>query len=190
MGVAIKIKRAIQKHDTQTNVQRQVWIAQAFGMKYSTHYLVAQVPPRQGNAAHGDRSVVPLQTKLLPIHEPGRDEDAQRHGHQQQGTEERHHGRGPVESDPGVQAIVESVSRPTQLPGAKILMAALLVEVSEQKEEQQGDEPRDDDHADRDTVHSAGNTSAADYNRPTCKESEIPMFSHHSRQNNIIFRWA
>jgi hypothetical protein len=41
------------------------------------------------------------------------------------------------------------------LPGAKVILPGLLVEVGENQEEQQGDNPGHNNHADRNAVHGA-----------------------------------
>ncbi len=56
---------------------------------------------------------------------------------------------------PGIQDVVERVSSPAQLPGAKVVLPGLLVEVSEDQKEQQSNHGGHNDHTDRDAVHGA-----------------------------------
>ena len=48
---------------------------------------------------------------------------------------------------------MQSVCSPAQLPSAKILLPALLVQVGKNKEQQQGDNARYDDHTGGDVIH-------------------------------------
>ena len=48
---------------------------------------------------------------------------------------------------------MKRIGGPPHLPGAEIVLPALLVKVSEHQEEQQGHEARDDNHVDADTIH-------------------------------------
>ena len=88
-------------------------------------------------------------------HQASRDEYAKRHRRQKQRSQQRYHGRGIAEHAPGVENIVERIGSPSQLPGAKIVLPGLLIEVSENQEEQQGYHTGDNNHTDRDAVHGA-----------------------------------
>ena len=57
-------------------------------MKHPADTLGSQIPYCQPYAPYAKRDVVPSHAESLPAHEPGRDEDAKRHRHQQQRTED------------------------------------------------------------------------------------------------------
>ena len=59
----------------------------------------------------------------------------------------------------GIETIVQGIKRPGQLPGAKVLLPALLVKVGKQQEEQQGHDPWHHHHADGEAIHIPGNSS-------------------------------
>src|SRR5262249_23135637 len=103
-------------------------------------------------------SILPAQVKLLP-HQAGRDVDAQRHRHQQQPADKSRHRRWTIESVPRIQAKAQGVKRPRHLPGTKILLPALLIEVGEQQEQQQGNYPGNDHQTDGEATHTARNRS-------------------------------
>ena len=63
--------------------------------------------------------------------------------------------RGIAERTPGIEDVVERVSSPSQLPGAKVVLPGLLVEVSEDQEEQQSDHGGYNNQTNRDAVHGA-----------------------------------
>src|ERR1700746_2468877 len=75
-------------------------------------------------------------------------------------------------SAPAIESIVKGVGGPSQLPGAEIILPALLIKIGKDKEKQQGHKARNDDHTDADTIHDAQNTLV------------LLMFSRPARQNN------
>ncbi len=129
-------------------------------MEYPAHHLLFQVPQAQPYACQAHRDVVPAQAKSF-AHQARRNEYAERHRRQQQRGQERHHGRGPAEQTPGIQDMVERVGSPSQLPGAKIVLPGLLVQVRENQEEQESYHGRYYDHTDRDAVHGAMTATSA-----------------------------
>ena len=160
MCIVIKIERAIQQHGAQTNIQRQVCIGCARGGKPAHRRRQPQIPPGKPQSRNPNQHVIPSQDEFLPPHQPRRDEDAQRHRHQQHRAQERNERRGLVVRYPRLQPIMQSVGGPTQLPGAEILVPALLVKVGEQQEQQQRHERRQDDSVGGEsTLHIFGNSS-------------------------------
>ena len=160
MCIMIKIERAIQQHRAQTDIQRQVCIGCARGGKSARCRPQPHIPPGEPDSCNPNQHVIPSQDELLPPHQPRRDEDAQRHRHQQNRAQERNEGRRLVVRRPRLQRIMQGVGSPTQLPGAKILVPALLVKVGEQQEQQQRDERRQDDSVGGEgTLHIFGNSS-------------------------------
>ena len=69
--------------------------------------------------------------------------------------------RGIAERTPGVEDVMKRVSSPSQLPGAKVVLPGLLVEVSENQKEQQSHHGRYDKQTDRDAVHGAKTATSA-----------------------------
>ena len=58
---------------------------------------------------------------------------------------------------PAIESIVKGVGGPSQLPGAEIILPALLIKVRKDEEKQQGHKARNDNHADADAIHDAQN---------------------------------
>ena len=56
---------------------------------------------------------------------------------------------------------MKRVSSPSQLPGAKVVLPGLLVEVSENQKEQQGNHGRYYKQTNRDAVHGAKTATSA-----------------------------
>jgi hypothetical protein len=56
---------------------------------------------------------------------------------------------------PGVKAEVQGVCAPSQLPGAKVGLPALLVQVSKNEEQQQGHNTGQQQHVDGKGIHGA-----------------------------------
>ena len=68
---------------------------------------------------------------------------------------------GVAERTPGVEDVMERVSSPSQLPGAEVVLPGLLVEVSENQEEQQSNNGRHYKQTNRDAVHGAKTATSA-----------------------------
>ena len=119
------------------------------GGKSAHRHLHPQIPPGKRQSRNPNQHVIPSQDEFLPPHQPRRDEDAQAPSPSatpSSGTKPAPRAGG--NAYPRLQRIMQSVGSPTQLPGAKILVPALLVKVGEQQEQQQRDEPRQDDSVD------------------------------------------
>src|SRR5262249_48882517 len=90
-----------------------------------------------------------------------RNKNAKRHQYEQQRGEQRDKSRSVAVCAPHVESIMQRVSCPSHLPGAKIILAALLVKISENQKEQQSNKARDDNRADSDTIHDRQTTPVA-----------------------------
>src|SRR5579862_1762794 len=117
--------------------------------------LRLQIPPCEANTRETESQVTPLEREFFP-HETGRNQNANRHRDEKQRSGERDRGGRFMQGVPGVEAIMRRIKGPRELPSAEILLPALLVKVSEQKKEQQGNNARHNDHADGNASHVSG----------------------------------
>ena len=114
----------------------------------SVHDVSAQRQERKHDADRSHQGVVPAKLRR-PAHHARRNKNAQRHRHQKQLADEKRQRRCREK----IKNVVQRVRRPRKLPRTEILLPALLVEIGENKKQQEGNNPRDNDRRDFDTVH-------------------------------------
>ena len=139
MAIHIEHGRGVQQDGAQPNAQLDG--RPGIGLKYSVDDM--SVEREQGeNHSHGSHGgVVPAQRRRAP-HQAGRDEDAQGHGDQEKlADEEGHRGGGE-----GIKNVMQGIRSPCQLPGAEVWLAALLMDVGEDEEQQESDNSWYDHH--------------------------------------------
>src|SRR5579863_4512607 len=83
---------------------------------------------------------------------------------------------------PRFKAIMQRVESPGELPGAKVLLPALLVEISEEQHQQEGDHPRHDHHIEGKAVHERQRPSP-DSSEPKKPDVVTVMFSYDQGQH-------
>src|SRR5579884_397371 len=100
-------------------------------------------PNREPCARGSDGELIPAEPEAL-ANQPGRNKNANRHPHQQQGANKERPLRWRAVVVPGVQTVVDAVRAPGDLPGTKVALSALFVQIREQQEDQQGNNPWED----------------------------------------------
>ena len=143
--IEVKAQRAIEQKGGDAKLEPDVRRRRQFIDEYAVDGVALEAPQCKADSGGDNGCVVPVKAEALPD-QAGRYEQAQPHGHNQDGAGQVHGGGGLVIGVPGVESEVQRVGAPTELPGAEVGLAALLVEVSEDEEQQQGHNPREDDH--------------------------------------------
>ena len=77
---------------------------------------------------------------------------------------------------------MQRVGPPAQLPGAEVLLPALFIEIGKDKEQQQGDNARYDDHTGGDVIHGSVLTHAFLGEAPSSWGFHAHVFTRHSRK--------
>ena len=97
-SVTVKMERAIEQRRRQPQFQPQIaWRRSRALAEYPAGHVRPQLARRQQNPGHRQRNVIPLEMERF-LHQPRRDEDANRHRHQQQRTQEKQQARKGPES--------------------------------------------------------------------------------------------
>src|ERR1700684_447681 len=81
-----------------------------------------------------------------------------------------------VDRFPGVESIVQCVESPGQLPGAEVLLPALLVQISEEQYQQQGHDPGNDHHTEYKSVHDRRKSPIPSLRRKEFGSNECYVF--------------